>query len=306
MTDGTSVPAGWYPAPHANGEQRYWDGAQWNDMTPEQANAAHAATVAAAQPTAAYPAAAEPTAAYPAAAQVAAPAGVAVAEQPGAQPPVKRKGLKWWAWVLIGFGALVLLIIIVGSLSGGRGGDDDAAPASQPKPSAVVEEEPEEEDTRVDTPDVVGKTVAEARTALEGAGMVVKLVDGTGEDWIVTSQTISVPAEPGTEVMIVALAPKPVLTMGQEQAVKKGESYLQLMGFSRSGLIEQLTFEGFAVEDATFAADHIAPDWNAEAAEKAESYIDLMAFSREGLIEQLMFEGFDQAQAEFGATSVGY
>lgn len=39
MTD-SNVPAGWYPAPHANGAQRYWDGARWLDWTPEQAAAA--------------------------------------------------------------------------------------------------------------------------------------------------------------------------------------------------------------------------------------------------------------------------
>ncbi len=39
MSD-ANVPAGWYPAAHASGEQRYWDGAKWLDWTPEQAAAA--------------------------------------------------------------------------------------------------------------------------------------------------------------------------------------------------------------------------------------------------------------------------
>src|SRR3546814_4440270 len=34
------TPAGWYPAPHAGNEQRYWDGGKWIDTTPEQAQAA--------------------------------------------------------------------------------------------------------------------------------------------------------------------------------------------------------------------------------------------------------------------------
>jgi len=29
---------GWYPAPHANNEQRYWDGAQWLDTAPQAAS----------------------------------------------------------------------------------------------------------------------------------------------------------------------------------------------------------------------------------------------------------------------------
>ncbi len=36
MTDGSNTPAGWYPAAHAGGEQRYWDGNQWLDGTLEQ------------------------------------------------------------------------------------------------------------------------------------------------------------------------------------------------------------------------------------------------------------------------------
>ncbi len=33
MTDPTPAP-GWYPAPHANNEQRYWDGTQWQEASP--------------------------------------------------------------------------------------------------------------------------------------------------------------------------------------------------------------------------------------------------------------------------------
>ena len=36
-------PPGWYPAPQANNEQRYWDGAQWLEPTPESAGD-HSAT----------------------------------------------------------------------------------------------------------------------------------------------------------------------------------------------------------------------------------------------------------------------
>lgn len=30
-----TIPAGWYPAPHANGEPRYWDGHAWQDAAPQ-------------------------------------------------------------------------------------------------------------------------------------------------------------------------------------------------------------------------------------------------------------------------------
>lgn len=44
-------------------------------------------------------------------------------------------------------------------------------------------------------------------------------------------------------------------TGGQTNAVKKAESYLDYTAFSRSGLIEQLEYEGFSTEDATYAVD---------------------------------------------------
>ena len=51
------------------------------------------------------------------------------------------------------------------------------------------------------------------------------------------------------------------MTMSQQQATAKGESYLDMAGFSRQGLIDQLVYEGFSEVDATFAVDQIAPDW---------------------------------------------
>ena len=40
-----------------------------------------------------------------------------------------------------------------------------------------------------------------------------------------------------------------------EQAAKSAESYLDNMSFSRSGLIEQLEFEGYTTEQATYGVD---------------------------------------------------
>lgn len=112
--------------------------------------------------------------------------------------------------------------------------------------------------------------------------------------------------EPEPEPEAVAEPAEPELTMGQKQAVGKGEDYLSFAAFSRTGLIEQLVFEGFSEADATFAVDYIAPDWNQQAAKKAQDYIDMTSFSRQGLIDQLVFEGFSQAEAEYGVTAVGY
>ena len=89
---------------------------------------------------------------------------------------------------------------------------------------------------------------------------------------------------------------------GQRNAVRSAESYVDMTGFSRSGLIEQLEYEDFSAGDATYAADHVGADWNAEAVESAQSYLDMTSFSKSGLIEQLEYEGFTPAQAAYGAN----
>lgn len=94
--------------------------------------------------------------------------------------------------------------------------------------------------------------------------------------------------------------------MGQKNALSKAQDYLSILPFSYSGLIEQLEFEGYSEEEATFAADNCGADWNEQAALKAQDYLDTMSFSRQGLIDQLVFEGFTQEQAEYGVTAVGY
>lgn len=71
-------------------------------------------------------------------------------------------------------------------------------------------------------------------------------------------------------------------------------------------MIDQLEYEKYSVEEATYAADNCGADWNEQAAKCAQNYIDLTSFSRDGLIDQLIYEGFTQEQAEYGAQAVGY
>ena len=95
------------------------------------------------------------------------------------------------------------------------------------------------------------------------------------------------------------------------QAVRSAQSYLDLSGFSRQGLVDQLSSEHgdqYTIDEATFAVVTINPDWNAEAAESAQSYLDLSGFSCQGLIDQLSSQYGDQYtvdQARYGATQTG-
>jgi hypothetical protein len=99
---------------------------------------------------------------------------------------------------------------------------------------------------------------------------------------------------------------EPDASMGELNALEKALSYLNYTSFSRSGLIDQLEYEGFSTEEATYGVDNCGADWNEQAAKKAQSYLDYSSFSRQGLIDQLVFEGFTQEQAEYGVSAVGY
>jgi len=92
---------------------------------------------------------------------------------------------------------------------------------------------------------------------------------------------------------------------GERNARESAASYLEYSAFSRSGLVEQLEYEGFTTAQAEYGTDAQNADWNEQAALSAASYLEYSAFSRSGLVEQLKYEGFTTAQAEYGATAVG-
>jgi hypothetical protein len=83
-----------------------------------------------------------------------------------------------------------------------------------------------------------------------------------------------------------------------------------MMGMSKAGLIRQLSSpagEGYSKADATFAANHVEADWNAEAIESAKNYMEMMPMSRAALIQQLSSsagEQFTKAQATQAADAV--
>jgi hypothetical protein len=97
----------------------------------------------------------------------------------------------------------------------------------------------------------------------------------------------------------------PTETAGQYNARRSAASYLRLTAFSRSGLIKQLQYEKFSLDDATYGVDAQNADWNTQAAKSAASYLKLMSFSRLSLIAQLVYEGFSQSEAEYGVSTTG-
>ena len=97
----------------------------------------------------------------------------------------------------------------------------------------------------------------------------------------------------------------PKETPGQENARRTAEGYIDMSAFSRKGLIEQLSYEGYSKKDAAYAAGAVHANWNDQAAKAAKAYLDQSGFSRSGLIDQLKFEGYTPQQAKHGVTKAG-
>lgn len=94
-------------------------------------------------------------------------------------------------------------------------------------------------------------------------------------------------------------------TKGEQNALSSAKSYLRVSSFSYYGLIDQLEYEGYTADEATYAADNCGADWNAQALKSAKSYLDFSAFSYSGLIDQLEYEKYTNEEATYAADNCG-
>ncbi|MDP3870431.1 Ltp family lipoprotein [Phenylobacterium sp.] len=101
------------------------------------------------------------------------------------------------------------------------------------------------------------------------------------------------------------------LTSSQKNAARSAKQYLNMTGFSRDGLIQQLSTgagDGYDVADATAAVDSLEVDWNENAVKSAKQYLSISGFSCRGLVQQLSSSAGDkytESQAIFGARQAG-
>lgn len=124
-----------------------------------------------------------------------------------------------------------------------------------------------------------------------------------------TASHVSVTPSPAVMETMPALAAG--LTAPQNNAVRSARRYLTVKGFSRTGLIRQLSSEvgeGYEVADATAAVDSLNIDWDDQAVRSAKQYLSMQGFSCKGLIRQLASdagEGYTIDQAAYGAKQAG-
>lgn len=279
-------PPGWFPDQTNNEQMRWWDGRTWTehtrlrDLTGTQ------------NPHMEAPGSAFPT--------VQSEAMKAATKKPWY--------FRWWAITA----AVLVALAIVGSLLPDE--DVPSAAATEPSPTAAasaasaeaepeVEPEPvdtdndgvlDEEDYRPENPkvqtrddvdtdddgvpdykddfaknakyskDTDGDRVADAVDDFPKDDRYSKDSDG---DRVANSED-AFPADPS----------RSKITAAMENAISEAASYLDYTAFSRSGLIEQLEYEGYKTEDATFAVDYSKVDWNKQAVASAKSYLGYTSF----------------------------
>jgi hypothetical protein len=84
--------------------------------------------------------------------------------------------------------------------------------------------------------------------------------------------------------------------------------YLNLIGYSRNGLIKQLQSDGYtnqAINNALYVlekGEYVT--WKSQAVKKAQQYMETFSFSQQRLYEQLISDGFTQEEANYGVSYV--
>lgn len=121
-----------------------------------------------------------------------------------------------------------------------------------------------------------------------------------------------VPSQEPQAQQVQEVEPEPESDVPAEyrSALKKAESYSEMMHMSKQGIYDQLTSEygeQFSPEAAQYAVDNLQADYNANALAKAQSYQDDMNMSPEAIRDQLMSEygeQFTQEEADYAVANL--
>lgn len=104
--------------------------------------------------------------------------------------------------------------------------------------------------------------------------------------------------------------PEPDVPTEYRSALKKAETYSEMMHMSKQGIYDQLTSEygeQFSPEAAQYAIDNLQADYNANALAKAQAYQDDMSMSPEAIRDQLTSEygeRFTQEEADYAVANL--
>ncbi|WP_106449688.1 Ltp family lipoprotein [Trichococcus alkaliphilus] len=184
------------------------------------------------------------------------------------------------------FGSIFLLT------SGGS--DSESSADNNANTSTTTQTEP----AKVSVPEAASsESVVAEVTAPEVASSESVIAE---EPSIVEEPVATIPSEP-----VVAPAPAaPEVSREFRNALGSANDYLNFTSFSKSGLYDQLIYEGFPEDAVQYAVDNVVTDWNANALQTAIDYLDFSSFSDQGLYDQLIYEGYSAEQAQYAIDNL--
>ena len=156
-------------------------------------------------------------------------------------------------------GRVIAILVLAAIGSAGGSGNPDATPAPTtatvvtPAPTDNVTPEPSATDTPWTQADIDMLTstftssgdCASLRSMYADASAKAPTLD-------LSALKSAVAACDATPTVAPTPKPTPALTASQRNAIAKAQDYLAYTSFSRSGLIDQLVFEGFSKADSTY------------------------------------------------------
>ncbi|MBT2731722.1 Ltp family lipoprotein [Carnobacterium sp. ISL-102] len=95
-----------------------------------------------------------------------------------------------------------------------------------------------------------------------------------------------------------------VVPREHENALSNAYDYLDYTSFSKSGLYDQLVYEGYPADAVQYAIENVKADWNANALQAAIDYLDYSSFSDQGLYDQLIYEEYTSEQAQYAIDNL--
>ena len=199
---------------------------------------------------------------------------------------------KWWFW-------LIIVIVVIGIGSGGTSNNTNTSTStsSYQKDSAV----------EVTVVDFSTMTRDEVEIWFDNNKINGSISDEYSDtvakgNFVSQSITANTVVHQGDKMTVTySLGKEP--STEEKNALKKAETYSEMMHMSKQGIYNQLTssVEGFTKEAAQYAIDNIDADWKANALEKAKTYQQTMSMSKQGVYNQLTssVEGFTKEEAQY-------
>ena len=199
---------------------------------------------------------------------------------------------KWWFW-------LIIVIVVIGIGSGGTSNNTNT--------STSTSSYQKDSDVEVTVVDFSTMTRDEVQIWFDNNKINGSISDEYSDtvakgNFVSQSITANTVVHQGDKMTVTySLGKEP--STEEKNALKKAETYSEMMHMSKQGIYNQLTssVEGFTKEAAQYAIDNIDADWKANALEKAKTYQQTMSMSKQGVYNQLTssVEGFTKEEAQY-------